>query len=67
MSTHNLCFEQKNEKYQNFLFKKFPFLVVKFSIFLNRCVFVMVVRLKKKMHPWLFKIRSAKIFIRLCE
>ena len=41
MSTHNLCFEQKYEKYQNFLFENFQFLVVKFSIFLNRCVFVM--------------------------
>ena len=24
-STHNLCFEQKYEKYQNFLCKKLPF------------------------------------------
>ena len=35
-STHNLCFEQKYEKYQNFYV-----LVVKFSIYLNRRVFVM--------------------------
>ena len=41
MSTHNLCFEQKYEKYQNFLSENFPFLVVKFSIYLNRHVFVM--------------------------
>ena len=42
-STHNLCFEQKYEKYQNFLSENFPFfLVVKFSIYLNRRVFVMV-------------------------
>ena len=41
MSTHNLCFEQKYEKYQNFLSEKFPFLGVKFSIYLNRRVFVM--------------------------
>ena len=40
-STHNLCFEQKYEKYQNFLSKCFPFLAVKFSIYLNRRVFVM--------------------------
>ena len=40
-STHNLCFEQKCEKYQNFLSENFQFLVVKFSIYLNRCVFVM--------------------------
>ena len=25
MSTHNLCFEQKYEKYQNFLREKLPF------------------------------------------
>ena len=41
MSTHNLCFEQKYEKYQNFLSEKLPFLVVKFSVYLNRRVFVM--------------------------
>ena len=41
MSTHNLCFEQKYEKYQNFLSENFQFLEVKFSIHLNRCVFVM--------------------------
>ena len=40
MSTHNLCFEQKYEKYQNFLSENFHFLV-KFSVFLNRHVFVM--------------------------
>ena len=38
---HNLCFEQKYEKYQSFLPEKFHFLVVKFSIYLNRRVFVM--------------------------
>ena len=41
MSTHNLCSEQKYEKYQNFLSENFPFLVVTFSIYLNRRVFVM--------------------------
>ena len=40
-STHNLCFEQKYEKYQIFLSENFQFLVVKFSIYLNRRVFVM--------------------------
>ena len=40
MSTHNLCFEQKYEKYQNFLSENFHFLVVKFSLYLNRHVFV---------------------------
>ena len=42
-STHNLCFEQKYEKYQNFYLNFFGFfLVVRFSVFLNRRVFVMV-------------------------
>ena len=41
-STHNLCFEQKYEKIQIFLSENFQFLVVKFSIHLNRLVFVMV-------------------------
>ena len=40
-STHNICFEQKCEKYQNFLSDKFHFLVVKISVYLNRHVFVM--------------------------
>ena len=31
-------------KYQNFLSEKFPLLVVKFSIYLNRRVFVMYAR-----------------------
>ena len=38
MSTHNLCFEQKYENYQNF-----HFLVEKFSIYLNRGVFVIII------------------------
>ena len=41
MSTHNLCFEQKYEKYQKFLSENFQCLVVKFSVNLNRRVFVM--------------------------
>ena len=39
-STHNLRFQQEYEKYQNSS-ENFPFLVVKFSIYLNMCVFVM--------------------------
>ena len=42
MSTHNLCFEQKHEKYQNFLSENFHFLVIKFAVCLNRHVFVMI-------------------------
>ena len=41
-STQNLCFEQKYEKYQNFYLKNFHFLDVKFSIYLNRRVFIMI-------------------------
>ena len=41
-STHNLCFKQIYEKYQSFLPENFQFLEVKFSIYLNRCVFVMI-------------------------
>ena len=41
MSTHNLCFEQKYEKYQIFFSENFHFLVVKFSVYLNRHVFIM--------------------------
>ena len=41
-STHNLCFEQKYEKYLSFLCEKFQFLEVKFSIYLYRRVFVML-------------------------
>ena len=38
---HNLCFKQKFEKYLNFLSENFQFLVVTFSVYLNRCVFIM--------------------------
>ena len=45
MGTHNLCFEQKYEKKKiskSFLSENFQFLEVKFSIYLNRRVFVMI-------------------------
>ena len=42
MSTHNLCFEQKYEKYQKFVSENFHFLVGKFSVYLNRHVFIMI-------------------------
>ena len=38
--SHNLCFEQKYDKYQ-FLSDNFQFLEMKFSIYLNKRVFVM--------------------------
>ena len=38
MSTHNLCFEKKNENIRFFLSKNFSFLVVKlFNIFEKVC------------------------------
>ena len=40
-STHNLCFEQKYEKHQNFLSENFHILLVKIAVYLNRLVFVM--------------------------
>ena len=41
MSTHNLCIEQKYEKYHSFLSENSQFLEVKFSIYLKWHVFVM--------------------------
>ena len=38
---HNQYFEQKYEKYRSFLSENFQFLEVKFSIYMNRRVFVM--------------------------
>ena len=49
-STHNLCFEQKYEKYQSFLSENFQFLGVKFSIYLNRRVYVMVLKYRQLMN-----------------
>ena len=40
MRTHNL-FLSRNKKYLNFLSDNFHFLVVNFSVYLNRHVFVM--------------------------
>ena len=45
---HNLCFEQTYEKYQRFLSENFQFLEVKFSIYLNRLVFVMILKVTIK-------------------
>ena len=47
-STNNVCFEQKYEKYQNFLSENFHYLVVKFSVYLNRHVFVMTCSYDKR-------------------
>ena len=51
MSTHNLCFELEYENYQSFfLSENFLFVVVKFSIYLNRGVFVMLMRAALCLH-----------------
>ena len=44
----NLCFEQKYENYQSFLSENVQFLEVKFSMYLNRRVFVIRGKKKKK-------------------
>ena len=41
-NSHNLCFKQKYEKYLSILSENFQFLEVKFSMYLNRGVFVTV-------------------------
>ena len=51
MSTHNLFLEQKYEKYKNFLSENFHFLVVKFSVYLKRHVFVMDRKQERLMSP----------------
>ena len=41
MSTHNLCFERNYDKVSDYFLWKVSFLVVKFSVHLNRPVFIM--------------------------
>ena len=60
-STHNLCFEQDYEKYQNLLSENFPFLVAKFSIYLNRHVFVMVLLIQPVNISVIVRLFSAAI------
>ena len=45
MSTRNLCFEQKYETYLRFFSDIFQFLKVKFSTYLHRHVFVLLLEL----------------------
>ena len=52
MSTHNLCFEKKHKKISDFLYENFQFLVVKFSIYLNRHIFVMSINLLSRNFNW---------------
>ena len=62
MSTHNLFFEQKYEKY---LKKNFPFLVVKFSIYLNRHVSVMTYGYNVVGYKYCKLDQSKRYFLRL--
>ena len=39
MSTHNVCLEQKYEKYQNFLSENFHFFVCKMKFFKSKTYF----------------------------
>ena len=71
-STYNLCFEQKYEKKnQIFLSEIFHFLIVKFSIYLIRRVFVMLLKitlnskfcnysLKVRIHVIIFCVHTTK-------
>ena len=62
-STHNLCFEQKYEKFQIFfLSENFPFLVVKFSIYLNRRVFVMTQKLNNNISGFIRFVSDSPAF-----
>ena len=69
-STHNLCFEQKYEKYQRFLYENFQFWEMKFSIYLNRHVFVMMTgattvlstSLRKTYFAWRFILNETILF-----
>ena len=48
MCTHNLCFEQKLEKYHNFSSEIISFTAVTYQSMLNRRVFVMLSSLVKQ-------------------
>ena len=58
MSTHNLCFEQKCEIYQIFFIRNVSFLVVKFSVHLNKHVFIMSIYLNRR----IFVIKVKNIY-----
>ena len=61
-STHNLRFEQKYENIRIIFPENFQFLEVKFSIYLNRCVFVMERLGTTSQNKW----PNGKIKIMLC-
>ena len=55
-STHNLIFVQKYEKYLSFLSENFQFLEMKFYMYLNRGVFVMVECICQKVHFFMLQL-----------
>ena len=55
-STHNLCFSRNVKNISEFLSESFQFLEVKFSIYLNRRVFVMILHTNKASHGHLLSI-----------
>ena len=57
-----ICFEQKYEKYQNFLSENFPFLVVKFSIYLKRQVFLIGLIQKKVWRVFFWQCKLYHLF-----
>ena len=65
-STHNLCFEQIYEKKSEFLSEIFHFfLVVNFSVYLNRLVFVMTVQYPSLTWIHVAVLLSEQYFFRL--
>ena len=63
-SIHNLCLVQKNENYQNFSSESFHFLAVKFSIYLNRRVFVMTLPEANLSNLNNFAVRNGKVKVK---
>ena len=61
MSNHSLCFEQKYEKVSESLSENFQFLMVEFSVYLNRRVFVMTM-VRSKGVP-IFRINTVCLFV----
>ena len=62
MSTNNIYFEQKYDKYQNFFSEKFQFLVVEFSIYLNRHILVMQISLRISIRVFIVRMKNLCIF-----
>ena len=66
MSTHNPYFEQKFEIYQIFLSENFHFLVVKFSVYLNRHDFIIFDVQSRDSFPGIYNKFLVFIFLFVC-